>query len=343
MPIGEIDNNDMIPAMRIYVLALDDVFDLGLSAVLDTLGTANDLAALDPNTPGAPFQVKLVGVRRKVRTSHGLQVPVEPVAGLRRPDIVIVPALGAKMPDTIAAAIDTRKDIADASELLVKWSKRGSRTCAACGGTFVLASSKLLDGGTATTTWWLAPLFRERFPEVALDESQMVVVSGSCVTAGAALAHLDLALWIVRQASPALANLVARYLMVDPRPSTAVYAIPDHLAHSDPIVEQFEKWARESLSQPFSLGEAARTIGTSQRTLSRRMQRVLGKTPLSYVQELRVQRAVHLLRTSDDSVDEIATKVGYNDGVTLRTLLRKKTGRGIKELRHDWADGTDAR
>jgi hypothetical protein len=25
--------------------------------------------------------------------------------------------------------------------------------------------------------------------------------------------------------------------------------------------------------------------------------------------------------------------VGYADGVTLRTLLRKKTGRGIRELR----------
>jgi len=30
---------------------------------------------------------------------------------------------------------------------------------------------------------------------------------------------------------------------------------------------------------------------------------------------------------------EVAAKVGYQDGVTLRTLLRKKTGRGVRELR----------
>jgi transcriptional regulator GlxA family with amidase domain len=140
----------------------------------------------------------------------------------------------------------------------------------------------------------------------------------------------------VRQRSPELANTVARYLMIDPRPSTSVFAIPDQLAHSDAIVEGFERWARETLSSPFSLNEAARAVGTSTRTLSRRMQRVLGKTPVAYVQELRVERALHLLRTSDASVDDIATEVGYSDGVTLRTLLRRKTGRGLRELRRSF-------
>lgn len=323
--------------MLVYVLALDDVFDLGLSAILDTLGTANELAAMAPEESGPDFEVVLVGVRARVHTSQGLTVPVEAAAKLRRPDVVIVPALGAKMPDTIAAALE-RRDIADARRVLNMWAEGGTRTCSACGGTFVVASAGLLDGCAATTTWWLAPLFRERFPKVSLDESQMVVVSGECVTAGAALAHVDLALWLVRRRSPALASLVARYLLIDPRPSAAVYAIADHLQHADVMVERFETWARDTLSTPFSLEAAARRVGTSPRTLTRRMKKVLGKTPLSYVQDLRVQRAVHLLRTSDAGVDEVAAHVGYKDGVTLRTLLRKKTGLGIKQLRRDWGE-----
>jgi transcriptional regulator GlxA family with amidase domain len=42
---------------------------------------------------------------------------------------------------------------------------------------------------------------------------------------------------------------------------------------------------------------------------------------------------VHRLQTSKDSIDEIAAAVGYQDGATLRALLRKKTGRGLRELR----------
>ena len=46
-----------------------------------------------------------------------------------------------------------------------------------------------------------------------------------------------------------------------------------------------------------------------------------------------VEMAVFRLRTTKESIEQIATAVGYGDGVTLRMLLRKKTGRGIRELR----------
>ena len=147
------------------------------------------------------------------------------------------------------------------------------------------------------------------------------------------MAHVDLALGIVRSSSPALAAQTARYLLVEPRGSQAEFVIPDHLAHADPVVERFESWARQRLAHGFSLAQAAVATGTSERTLARRLQGVLGRSPLSYFQDLRVERAVHLLRTSTDSVDQIAAQIGYSDGVTLRALLRRKLGRGVRELR----------
>ena len=63
------------------------------------------------------------------------------------------------------------------------------------------------------------------------------------------------------------------------------------------------------------------------------MQVVLGKSPLAYIQSLRVERAVHLLRTSRASVDEVAARVGYTEGSILRVLLRRRLGLGIKEIR----------
>ncbi|MGL3104876.1 GlxA family transcriptional regulator [Bradyrhizobium sp. BR 1432] len=191
----------------------------------------------------------------------------------------------------------------------------------------------MLNGHEATTAWWLGPLFRQRYPNVHLDEQRMLVSSGNFVTAGAAMGHLEVALWLVRSASPALADMTARYLLVDVRPSQAPYMIPVHLAQADPLVQRFERWARERLHERFSLEAAAEAMHTSKRTLQRRIESVLGKSPLSYYQDLRVEHAVHLLRTSAQSVEVIASQVGYSDGVTLRTLLRKRLGRGVKELR----------
>ena len=186
---------------------------------------------------------------------------------------------------------------------------------------------------TSRRHWWLAPFFRSRYPNVRLDETRMIVKSGDVVTAGAALGHMELALWLIRQKSPELAALAAKYLIVDSRPSQAAYALTDHLIHSDPMVEHFERWVRGRLSKGFSLADAAKSVGASERTLERGFASFSASRRYSYFQDLRVERAVHLLRTTDKSVEAIASLVGYADGVTLRTLLRRRLGKGVKEIR----------
>jgi len=316
--------------MRIHVLVLDGVFDLGLAAVLDAFHTANELIEIE-RLSVPRFDLKIVGVRKAIKTSQGLSVPVDAIEA-RAPDCVVVPAIGFKMPGPLETAL-SRPDIRDCSAALQRWFRRGATMTAACIGTFVMAESGLLDHHRATTTWWLAPLFRKRYPNVLLEESSMIVRSGRFVTAGAALGHMDLALWLIRGISPQLASLTAKYLIVDSRPSQSVYALTDHLVHSDPLVQRFEGWARARLSKGFSLDEAAKATGASKRTLARHMQSVLGKSPLSYFQSLRVERAVHLLKTGSVTVDEVATRVGYEDAATLRALLRRRLKVGIKEIR----------
>jgi len=316
--------------MRIHVLVLEDVFDLGLSAVLDAFQTANELAQMS-GLSGERFDVKVVGVSKSVKTAQGFSVPLQAV-GAKAPDCVVVPAIGFKMPEPLEGAL-ARPHIKDAVVLLRMWARKGSMMTAACVGTFVMAESGLLDHQRATTTWWLAPLFRKRYPNVSVDESNMLVKSGRVVTAGAALSHMDLALWIIRGASPKLASLTAKYLIVDSRPSQSAYVLTDHLVHSDPLVLRFEDWARARLKHGFSLQDAAKAVGSSKRTLARHMQAVLGKSPLSYFQSLRVERAVHLLKTGNASVDEVADRVGYADGTTLRNLLRRRLKLGIKEIK----------
>ena len=264
-------------------------------------------------------------------------MPVAPAERRRAPDWAIVTAIGQRTPQALRQALNT-PEARDGVRALADWADKGAHVAAACIGTFVLAETGLLDGEAATTTWWLAPFFRQRYPRVHLEDRRMLVHSGRTLTAGAALSHMDMALWLIRQASPSLAAVTARYLIVDTRVAQSAYAILDHLAHADPLVQRFERWAREHLAAGFSLGQAAQALATSKRTLARRIGEVLGRTPLSYFQDLRVERAVHLLRTSSDDVEAIAASVGYADGVTLRNLLRRRLGRGVREIRSGNAD-----
>jgi transcriptional regulator GlxA family with amidase domain len=317
--------------MRISMLALEGFWDTGLSVTLDAFTIANKFAGTQ--TGGTlHFDVRIVGVRRKVRSGQGFAIPVKSITPDLKPDWVIVPALNTSKPEQLIPALE-RRDVKQAAEQLRTWYVGGARIAASCIGTFVLAEAGLLDQREATTTWWLSPLFRQRYPNVRLDEGRMLVTSDRIVTAGAAMGHLDLALWFIRQASPELAAVVSRYLLADLRSSQAVYVIPNHLAQADPLIQRFERWAREHLKEGFSLQEAADALATSPRTLQRRCEAVLGKSPLSYFQDLRVERAQSLLHGSGLDVDAIAAEVGYEEGATLRTLLRERLGRGVRELR----------
>ncbi len=319
--------------MHVAILALDGLFDTGLAVLLDALKLATRFSAAQMG--GTPrFDVSIVGVRKRVRSGQGMPIPVEAITPKLKPDWVVVPALNTGSPDVLVPAL-ARRDVVDATKQLLKWHEAGASIAASCIGSFILAETGLLEGREATTTWWLAPLFRQRYPKVLLDESRMLVPTDIGVTAGAAMGHLDLALWLIRSASPELAVVVSRYLLADIRSSQAQYIIPNHLAQADPLILRFERWSRDHLKEGFSLQEAASALATSSRTLQRRCEAVLGKSPLSYFQDLRVEHAQSLLRGSGLDLDAIAAEVGYVDGATLRTLLRQRLGRGVRDLRAD--------
>src|SRR5262249_14165020 len=205
---------------------------------------------------------------------------------------------------------------------------------ASCTSTFVLAESGLLDGREATTTWWLAPLFQERYPRVSLSASRTVVASGRLLTAGASFAHADLVLALIaRAAGPSLAHLVARYLLVETRPSQARFMLVEHLRGGEPGLEKLEEFVAANLARPIDLADLARVAGVSSRTLARLVHRVLGTTPMRFVQRIRAEHAVRLLQTTSASIDVIADQVGYREPGALRRVLRREMGVSPRDLR----------
>ncbi len=307
--------------MRVGVAVVDGCFTAAVAAIVDVLAVAEAIRpSVDPAIP--PVEVAMLGTRRRVTTGSGWSIPTTGSLGdLPDVDVAMVPAMGTMTGDDTLAALEQTP-----VRRLVRALGRADgprRVAAACTGTFAVAEAGILDHGRATTSWWLGSAFRRRYPAVDLDLAAMVVTDGRATTAGAAFAHVDLALALLRQSSPELAEQVARLLVIDERPSQGAYLAVDHLDHRDEVVIAFEHHVRRHLGEPFDVASTARAVGTSRRTLERRLDRAVGLSPLAFVQRLRVERAVHLMRTTGASADQVAAQVGYANGSTLRALLRR--------------------
>lgn len=314
-------------------LVFDGVADGPLGVALDVVATASRL--IKAGLVAVPDHARALRQRvvsldgAAVRTGAGRKLAVDGALGGQRfgaGDVVAIPGLGAATEAQIAALL-VRPDIVRGAELVARASAQRALVAASCSATFVLATSGALDGRRATTTWWLGASFAKRFSRVTLCLDEMVVESGAVLTAGSAFAHADLMLAILaRTTSPSLAHMVARYLVLDERPSQARYMVMEHVRSSDPTIRKLEAFIRKNIGRQVSIEEMARATITSPRTLARRVAAALGTTPRQFARRLRMARAVHLLETTTEPVDAIAARVGYADAAAFRRIFRRETG-----------------
>ena len=313
------------------MLAVPGLFDSGLSAVLDVLATANVLRG-DVATSVPPFDVTVGGTEASVRTGHGLRLATTPLAELGTSPT----CWSCQRSDATSSRAADRGPRAEPS-------RTGPRHGSAHGwqrpGGGVHRDILPGRGGRARRPAGhhqlvARPAFRRRYTAVRLDESRTLTRDGRVTTAGAAFAHIDLALSIVAQESPALAELVARYLLIGDRPSQAIFAVPSHLAATDPTMTAFERWVRDHVAEPLQISRVAAAIGVSERTLQRTTAAALGMSPIDFVHEIRLDEATFLLRTTNQTVDAIAAAVGYQNTSTLRALVRRRRGTTLSALRH---------
>lgn len=256
-----------------------------------------------------------------------------PEADHETPGLFLVPAQGFSKATSYADRL-AEPDCVEACQWAREAAEAGAAIASSCTGTLLLAQSGLLNGRHATTAWWLAPVFREMFPDVILDSSQLVISDGRFTTAGAAMAQMDLMVGLVaRYAGSEIAEACARMMVLDERRSQLPYMAIGLLAATNESVARVAAWARPRLHDELTVGALAAAVGQSPRTFARRVQSATGLSPIQFLQQLRMERAIELIETTTLPFEEVAYRVGYRDPSTLRMVIRKRLGVGPRELR----------
>lgn len=78
--------------------------------------------------------------------------------------------------------------------------------------------------------------------------------------------------------------------------------------------------------EPLDLAALARAAHVSPRHFSRSFRRTFGETPHQYLLTRRIERARHLLRTTDQSVGEVCLAVGFTSVGSFTTTFRRHVG-----------------
>lgn len=325
---GAVGAQDEDMPARVVLLLTEGFTDSGLSVMVDVLRAANSIA-------GNAFEIVLASAKGgPVLSASGLvTASTRSVRAVTNADVVLVLGLWVESSHALDAALE-RPQVRVLVRAVTKAVERGALVGASCAGVFLLAEAGVLANRRATTTWWLASHLQTRHPSVRVDAEAALVTDRKLLTSGAVFGVADLALHLVaRSLGPRVAHRCANLLLLDRHPSQAPYMAVHQLSTDDPLVRSAEKWARAHLPERFSIARLAKGVGTSQRTLTRKLAAAVGQSPLAFVQRIRVETAVFLLRTSSRSLDQISDDVGYEDASTLRRLLRREARASPRELR----------
>jgi LacI family transcriptional regulator len=118
---------------------------------------------------------------------------------------------------------------------------------------------------------------------------------------------------------PAEAKLIPP-LGIAERQSSDVYAIDDN-----DIVTAL-RYIREHACEGITVANLLRVVPLSRRMLEHRFQQLVRRTPHAEIIRIRMERASRLLRETDLSLADIATRSGFADADYLSVAFKKKVG-----------------
>ncbi len=231
------------------------------------------------------------------------------LADVAKTDLVIVPALWGNP-----------KGVAKLYPQLLSWlqhhNQQNALICAVGTGSFFLAEAGLLKNKVATTHWYYFDQFAQAYPEVHLQRDRFITRAGNIYCAGSVNSVRDVMLHFIEEAFNAeVAHQVSRHFTHEVKrsyTSTFLKNSPQHY-HDDEGIIEVQDWMHSQFHTPISMEVLAGKFDISVRSLNRRFKRATGKTPMQYIQQVRMENAKELLRTSNLSIAEVGFNTGFPD------------------------------
>jgi transcriptional regulator GlxA family with amidase domain len=204
--------------------------------------------------------------------------------------------------------------------------------CSACSGAVLLAEAGLLDGAEAASHWFMADLFRDRYPGVKFRPERILCDSGRAgrlITTGGASSWQDLALYLIsRFCGAEEATRIARLFLLGDRGHGQLpfASMTRPRRHDNAAIADVQTWLADNYATSNPVTAMVARSGMAERTFKRQFKAATGYAPVDYVQAMRIEEAKQMLETQPTAIEEIAVAVGYEDPTFFRKLFRRRVG-----------------
>lgn len=270
------------------------------------------------------FDVKLVGLSKNVKLENNLYTvhPDKLISEIERTDLILIPALSGDMSNAI-----------NLNKKYIPWIKKqyenGAEIASLCVGSFLLASTGLLDGKRCSSHWNSSYEFRRMFPNVELLDGSIITGENGIYSSGGANSYWKLLLYFVEKFTDReTAILAAKYFAIDiDRESQSSFLIFEgQKNHEDKSILEAQIYIEENYQDKFTISDLANKTALGRRSFERRFKKATNNTVIEYIQRIKVEAAKRNFELSNKNVSEVMFEVGYNDNKSFRTIFKKVTG-----------------
>lgn len=298
-----------------------------------TFNTANEFLTVFGKKP--IFNVEYVGLNEYVPANNG-EYSIKTDRLLKDMDytdlLIIPPAFG----DTNAGIIAN----AEAIPYFKKLHSNGASLASLCIGAFLLAETGLLDGKKCSTHWAHISEFREKYPQIEVEDGAVITEHDNIYSSGGASSLWNLILYLVEKFSDReTAVMISKYFALDiSRDSQSQFAIfRGQKNHGDSDIQKVQDYIEKNYEDKITVDDLINLINVSRRTFERRFKDATNNTSIEYIQRVRIEAAKKFFEASRKNVSEVMYGVGYTDTKAFRDIFRKITGLTPIEYRNRFA------
>lgn len=314
---------------HLSILALEDATLNSIDSCYQILNRVNDFLKYQQKEPY--YKVEIIGATSPALINKGLySINVHKTLNdVFKTDLIFVPIICSDF--SVTANVNGPY----CSWMLEQYNK-GAEIVSLCVGSFLVASTGLLNDKRCSIHWAAKNEFQNAYPQVHLIDESIITDENGIYTCGGGYSFLNLILYVIeKHLGHEMAVLASKMFQIDiDRKTQNPFVIfMGQKRHEDSTILEAQHFIESHPGSWITVETICEHVGMSRRTFERKFRKCTGNSVTEYIQRVKVEHAKKELEITDKTINEVVFSTGYNDIDAFRKVFKKFTDLSPLEYR----------